>query len=33
MTIEENKGVARGFYEAYNGGDLQGAFDTYVSQS
>ena len=32
-TTEENKTVARSFYEAYNGGDLQGAFDTYISQS
>ena len=31
-TTDENKTVARTFYEAYNGGDLQGAFDTYISQ-
>jgi len=32
-TTEESKTVARSFYEAYNGGDLQGAFDTYIAQS
>ena len=31
-TTEENMTVARSFYEAYNGGDLQGAFDAYISQ-
>ncbi len=31
-TSEESKTVARSFYEAYNGGDLQGAFDTYIAQ-
>ncbi|BBE21379.1 hypothetical protein MN0502_02620 [Arthrobacter sp. MN05-02] len=31
-TTDENKTVARTFYEAYNGGDLEGAFDTYISQ-
>ncbi len=31
-TTDENTTVARNFYEAYNGGDLQGAFDTYISQ-
>jgi predicted ester cyclase len=31
-TPEETKSVARSFYEAYNGDDLQGAFDTYISQ-
>ncbi|HYG94111.1 MAG TPA: nuclear transport factor 2 family protein, partial [Nocardioides sp.] len=31
-TSEESKTVARSFYEAYNGGDLQGAFDTYISR-
>ena len=31
-TTEENKTVARTFYETYNGGDLQGAFDTYIAQ-
>jgi len=31
-TTEESTTVARTFYEAYNGGDLQGAFDTYISQ-
>ena len=31
-TSEESKTVARSFYEAYNGGDLQAAFDTYISQ-
>ena len=30
-TTEENKTVARTFYETYNGGDLQGAFDTYIA--
>ena len=32
-TTDESKTVARSFYEAYDGGDLQGAFDTYISQS
>ena len=32
-TTDDSKTVARTFYEAYNGGDLQGAFDTYISQS
>ena len=32
-TTEESTTVARSFYEAYNGGDLQGAFDTYISQN
>ena len=31
-TTEENKTVARNFYEAYNGGDLQAAFDAYISE-
>ena len=31
-TPEETKSVARSFYEAYNGDDLQVAFDTYISQ-
>ena len=31
-TAEDNKTVARTFYETYNGGDLQGAFDTYIAQ-
>ncbi|HEY8589103.1 MAG TPA: ester cyclase [Naasia sp.] len=31
-TTEDPKTVARTFYEAYSGGDLQGAFDTYISQ-
>jgi len=31
-TPEENKTVARNFYDAYNGDDLQGAFDTYIAQ-
>ena len=31
-TTDENKTVARTFYDAYNGADLQGAFDTYISQ-
>ena len=31
-TTDENKTVARTFYETYNGGDLQGAFDTYIAQ-
>ncbi len=31
-TPEETKHVARSFYEAYNGDDLQGAFDAYISQ-
>jgi predicted ester cyclase len=32
-TTDESKTVARSFYEAYDGGDLQDAFDTYISQS
>ena len=32
-TPEQNKTVARTFYEAYNGGDLQRAFDTYIAQN
>ena len=32
-TTDESKTVARSFYEAYNGGDLQAAFDTYISKS
>ena len=32
-ATDESKTVARSFYEAYNGGDLQGAFDTYISRS
>ena len=32
MSTDENKTVARTFYETYNGGDLQGAFDTYIAQ-
>jgi predicted ester cyclase len=31
-SSEASKTVARNFYETYNGGDLQGAFDTYVAQ-
>ena len=31
-STEENRNVARNFYEAYNGGDLQGAFDSYISR-
>ena len=31
-TTEESKTVARSFYEAYSGGDLQGAFDQYISR-
>ena len=31
-TTDENKTVARSFYEAYSGGDLQGAFDKYISR-
>ena len=31
-STEGNKNVARNFYEAYNGGDLQGAFDSYISR-
>ena len=33
-SIEENKAVARSFYEAYNGDAdaLQNAFDTYIAQ-
>ena len=29
---DDNTTVARTFYDAYNGGDLQGAFDTYISK-
>jgi len=29
---EDSKTVARNFYEAYNGTDLQSAFDTYIAQ-
>ena len=32
MSTDDNKTVARSFYEAYNGTDLQSAFDTYISQ-
>ena len=31
-TPEENMAVARSFYDAYNGDDLQAAFDTYIAQ-
>ncbi|PZE64262.1 hypothetical protein DEI81_10985 [Curtobacterium sp. MCBD17_013] len=31
-TTDDNKTIARTFYDAYNGGDLQGAFDTYIAQ-
>ncbi len=31
-STEESKAVARSFYESYNGGDLQGAFDTLIAQ-
>ena len=31
-TDEDSKAVARNFYEAYNGTDLQSAFDTYIAQ-
>ena len=31
-STEESKAVARRFYESYNGGDLQGAFDTLIAQ-
>jgi len=31
-NTEESKTVARNFYESYNGGDLQGAFDTLIAQ-
>ena len=31
-TTEESKTVARRFYEAYSGGDLQAGFDTYISK-
>ena len=31
-SAEESKTVARTFYGAYNGGDLQAAFDTYIAQ-
>ena len=31
-SAEDNKAVARSFYEAYSGGDLQAAFDTYIAQ-
>ena len=32
-ATDESKTVARNFYGAYNGDDLQGAFDTYISTS
>ena len=32
-SSEDSKTVARNFYETYNGGDLQGAFDTYIAQN
>ncbi|PYY36450.1 ester cyclase [Curtobacterium sp. MCBD17_030] len=31
-TTDDNKTIARTFYDAYNGSDLQAAFDTYISQ-
>ena len=31
-TTDENKTIARNFYDAYNGGDLDGAFDAYISK-
>jgi steroid delta-isomerase-like uncharacterized protein len=31
-SAEDNKAVARSFYEAYSAGDLQAAFDTYIAQ-
>ena len=31
-STEQSKSVARSFYEAYNGGDLKGAFDKYISR-
>jgi steroid delta-isomerase-like uncharacterized protein len=31
-STEESKTVARSFYESYNGGDLQGAFDSLIAQ-
>ena len=31
-TTDENKTVARTFYETYNGGNLQDAFNTYIAQ-
>ena len=31
-STEDNKTIARTFYETYSGGDLQGAFDTYIAQ-
>ena len=31
-STEESKTVARTFYETYNGGDLQSAFDAYIAQ-
>ncbi len=31
-NTDDNKDVARTFYETYNGGDLQAAFDTYIAQ-
>ena len=32
MSSDENKTIARTFYETYSGGDLQGAFDNYIAQ-
>ena len=32
MSTDENQTVVRSFYETYNGGDLQGAFDAYIAQ-
>ena len=31
-SAEENKTLVRSFYDTYNGGDLQGAFDTLIAQ-
>ncbi len=31
-STEGSKAVARSFYESYNGGDLQGAFDNLIAQ-
>ncbi|PZE94803.1 ester cyclase [Curtobacterium sp. MCBD17_008] len=31
-TTDDNKTIARAFYDAYNTSDLQAAFDTYISQ-
>ena len=31
-NTEASKTVARSFYESYNGGDLQGALDTFIAQ-